>query len=165
MGDADIAAARVPPHSVEAEQSVLGAVMLPAHDELFLGIPGVGAWKDFCGTRTAIHARRAPPEGPVVYASSHYRGDPRIEKFVAAHRAQRVVNIGSALRPRLDRPCCSSSKSNCVARSLISRTGSVTAVTGGSLTWNQSASPYPTIDRSAGIDMPRARTARKTPNN
>lgn len=75
---------------------VLGAVMLPAHDELFLGIPGVGAWKDFCGTRTAIHARRAPPEGPVVYASSHYRGDPRIEKFVAAHRAQRVVNIGSA---------------------------------------------------------------------
>ena len=28
MGDADIAAARVPPHSVEAEQSVLGAVML-----------------------------------------------------------------------------------------------------------------------------------------
>lgn len=82
---------------VEAGVPVLGAVVLPAFGELFAGIPGRGAWKEGRdGTRAPIRARHAPPEGPVVMASRHHAGDARIDDFAREHRAQRVVNIGSA---------------------------------------------------------------------
>jgi 3'(2'), 5'-bisphosphate nucleotidase len=75
---------------------VLGAVMLPAHGELFLGLPGVGAWKQVGATRTPIRVRKAPPEGPTVYASSHRRDDARLLAWLADRRPARVINIGSA---------------------------------------------------------------------
>ena len=84
---------------VEAERPRLGVVALPATGELFGGIIGQGAWKeDASGARQPIQARRTPPEGPVVMASRHYQKDPRIAEFAAAHRAQSVVNIGSAAK-------------------------------------------------------------------
>jgi len=84
---------------VEEGRPRLGVVALPATGELFGGIIGQGAWKeDAGGTRHAIRVRRIPAEGPVVMASRHYQKDPRIAEFAAAHRAQSVVNIGSAAK-------------------------------------------------------------------
>jgi len=84
---------------VEEGRPRLGVVALPATGELFGGIIGQGAWKeDAGGTRHAIRVRRIPAEGPVVMASRHYQKDPRIAEFAAAHRAQKVVNIGSAAK-------------------------------------------------------------------
>jgi 3'(2'), 5'-bisphosphate nucleotidase len=84
---------------VEAGRPRLGVVALPATGEVFGGIVGQGAWKeDAGGTRHKIQARRIPAEGPVVMASRHYQKDPRIAEFAAAHRAQSVVNIGSAAK-------------------------------------------------------------------
>jgi 3'(2'), 5'-bisphosphate nucleotidase len=77
---------------------LLGAVALPATGELFGGIVGAGAWKEDGAVRRPIAARAAPAEGPVVLGSRHYADDPRIAAFAAAHRAQRLVNLGSAVK-------------------------------------------------------------------
>jgi 3'(2'), 5'-bisphosphate nucleotidase len=70
---------------------------LPVTGEVFGGIVGHGAWKQAGdGTRRAIVARRIPEEGPVVMASRQHAQDRRIAEFAAAHRAARIVNIGSA---------------------------------------------------------------------
>jgi 3'(2'), 5'-bisphosphate nucleotidase len=82
---------------VEHGRPLLGVVALPATGEVFCGIVGDGAWKEAAdGARRPIHARRIPPEGPVVMASRHYRKDTRIAAFARAQGAQRIVNIGSA---------------------------------------------------------------------
>ena len=82
---------------VQAGRPHLGVVALPAMGEVFAGIVGIGAWKeDRDGRRTPIRVRRAPPEGPVVFASRHYQSDPRIAAFAKEHGASKVVNIGSA---------------------------------------------------------------------
>jgi 3'(2'), 5'-bisphosphate nucleotidase len=77
---------------------LLGAVALPATGELFSGIVGRGAWKGTGAGRRPISARAMPAEGPVVLGSRHYADDPRIAAFAAAHRAQRLVNLGSAVK-------------------------------------------------------------------
>jgi 3'(2'), 5'-bisphosphate nucleotidase len=77
---------------------LLGAVALPATGELFSGIVGVGAWKRMDGGWRPIAARAAPEAGPVVLGSRHYADDPRIAAFAAAHRAQKLVNLGSAVK-------------------------------------------------------------------
>ncbi len=82
---------------VQDGRPLLGVVALPAMGEIFAGIVGAGAWKeDAAGARITIRARRPPPEGPVVFASRHYKTDPRIEEFARQHGASKVVNIGSA---------------------------------------------------------------------
>ena len=82
---------------IEDGRPLLGVVALPATGEVVSGMVGAGAWRETPdGTRRPIHARRIPPEGPVVMASRHYARDARIEAFARAQRAQRIVNIGSA---------------------------------------------------------------------
>jgi 3'(2'), 5'-bisphosphate nucleotidase len=82
---------------IEDGRPLLGAVALPATGELFAGIIGEGAWKQQGeAPRRTIRARAIPPEGPVVMASRHHADDPRIADFARAHRASRIVNIGSA---------------------------------------------------------------------
>lgn len=81
---------------VDAGRPVLGAVAIPATGELFWGRPGAGAFKrDAAGTR-AIAVRRPPAAGLVVMGSGQYPGDPRMTRFLAGRRVQRIVNIGSA---------------------------------------------------------------------
>ena len=75
---------------------VLGVVLLPAKGELFLGIPGTGAWKQAGGARQVIQARTVPAEGPTIYASRHHRDGQRLQDWLGAHHPARVVNIGSA---------------------------------------------------------------------
>lgn len=82
---------------------LLGAVALPATGELFGGIVGAGvraggAWKRAEGGWRPISARATPAEGPVVLGSRHYADDPRIAAFAAAHGAQKLVNLGSAVK-------------------------------------------------------------------
>ncbi|WP_372617980.1 3'(2'),5'-bisphosphate nucleotidase CysQ [Falsiroseomonas sp.] len=81
---------------IEAGRPILGAVALPAHGEVFAGRVGAGAWKEDAAGRRAISARRVPPEGPVIVASSHHAADPRNAEFASAQGAQKVLNIGSA---------------------------------------------------------------------
>ena len=59
---------------IEDARPVLAVVQLPPLDLLFLGIVGVGAWRQVgAGARAAIGARQTPAEGATVLASrSHF---------------------------------------------------------------------------------------------
>jgi 3'(2'), 5'-bisphosphate nucleotidase len=83
---------------VASGRPVLGAVALPATGELFLGIPGTGAWKEDGAGRRAIAARRPPAAGLTVFASRHYANDPRLTEYLATRRVARIVHAGSALK-------------------------------------------------------------------
>ena len=76
----------------------LGAVASPATDEIFYGIPGLGAWKKTPSGVTQIHARAAPPEGLTIMASRHYKDDPKLAAFLKDYKIASVTNIGSALK-------------------------------------------------------------------
>jgi 3'(2'), 5'-bisphosphate nucleotidase len=76
----------------------LGAVALPATGELFLGLPGAGAWKQDAAGRRPIAARRPPREGLTVFASRHYADDPRLARYLADLPVARVLHAGSALK-------------------------------------------------------------------
>ena len=82
---------------VEDGRPVLGAVVLPATGEAFLGRVGVGAWKQRDGgPRRPIRCRAVPPEGLTVMASHHYRHDPKLKELLAGRKVAKLVNIGSA---------------------------------------------------------------------
>jgi 3'(2'), 5'-bisphosphate nucleotidase len=81
---------------VAHDRPLLGAVHLPAHGQLFLGGPGLGAWREDASGRHAISARRVPAEGATMYGSRHYADNPRLADFAAAHRVAKIINIGSA---------------------------------------------------------------------
>ena len=83
---------------VAHRRPVLGAVALPASGELFLGLPGAGAWKQDAAGRRPIAARRPPPEGLTVFASRQYAGDPRLASYLADLPVARVLHAGSALK-------------------------------------------------------------------
>ncbi len=81
---------------VDTGRPLLGAVAIPATGELFWGRIGAGAFKrDAAGTR-AIAVRRPPAAGVIVMGSGHHPDDPRMVRFLAGRRVQRIVNIGSA---------------------------------------------------------------------
>lgn len=81
---------------VAHDRPLLGAVYLPAHGELFLGGPNLGAWREDASGRHAIRVRRVPAEGATMYGSRHYADNPRLADFAAQHRVARIINIGSA---------------------------------------------------------------------
>ena len=77
---------------------VLGAVAVPALDELFGGIVGRGAWKETRVGRHAIATRACPEEGATVLASRHHGSDARLDEFLAGRHVASVVHMGSALK-------------------------------------------------------------------
>ncbi len=77
---------------------VLGVVGVPATGEIFTGIVGVGAWRLKDGQRTAIAARKPPPEGLTVVASRHHGDQATLDAFLAGRTVARVVNFGSSLK-------------------------------------------------------------------
>jgi 3'(2'), 5'-bisphosphate nucleotidase len=78
---------------------VLGVVALPAHDELFGGIVGQGAWKQTgSGPRCPITARMPPAEGLTVIASRHYATDPKLAAFLRTMPVAQLSNVGSAVK-------------------------------------------------------------------
>ena len=78
--------------------AVLGVVALPAHEEVFGGIVGQGAFKRRGEARRAISARDVPLEGPTVMASRHRATDPELLAFLRTVPAARIVNVGSAVK-------------------------------------------------------------------
>ncbi|WP_439576235.1 3'(2'),5'-bisphosphate nucleotidase CysQ [Elioraea sp.] len=83
---------------IERGRPVLGGVALPATGELFLGIPGQGAWKQDSAGRRPIAARAVPPEGLTVFASRQFADDPRLTDYLAERPVARIVNAGSAVK-------------------------------------------------------------------
>ncbi len=83
---------------VEHGRATLGALAVPAADEVFGGILGQGAWKQDGQGRRAISARRPPASGLLVMASRHDGDDPRLQPYLAGQKVDRVVNAGSALK-------------------------------------------------------------------
>ncbi|MBE9604014.1 3'(2'),5'-bisphosphate nucleotidase CysQ [Acetobacteraceae bacterium H6797] len=76
----------------------LGACAIPATGEIFLGIMGDGAWKQWKGERKPIAVRQPPAEGITVMASRHYADDPRLTPFLEGRKVAKVINAGSALK-------------------------------------------------------------------
>ena len=77
---------------------MLGVVAVPAYRELFMAIPGRGAWKRTREGDTPISARKPPPSGMAVLASRHYAKDPQLPIFLQGKRVASVRHIGSAVK-------------------------------------------------------------------
>ena len=82
---------------VEGGEPVLGAVLAPALDLLFLGAPGHGAWRVAGGRRTAIATRAPRPAGLAVTCSRSHL-DARTERWLAAWPVAERRAAGSALK-------------------------------------------------------------------
>ncbi len=79
--------------------TALGVVGLPAYGEIFMGIPGRGAWKQNLGAEARpIHVRPVPPEGMTVLASRHHTNEPRLQSFLQAYKVRTVRHIGSGVK-------------------------------------------------------------------
>lgn len=77
----------------------LGAVALPACNEIYLGIVGTGAWRrNAAGEKQPISARTPPSSGLDVMASRHYASDPRLAAYLQGKKVASVTNIGSAMK-------------------------------------------------------------------
>jgi 3'(2'), 5'-bisphosphate nucleotidase len=77
---------------------VLGVVGVPATDEMFGGIVGVGAWKRTPAGQMPIVARLPPDEGVTVLASKHHGDTGMLDAFLAGRRVARTLNFGSSLK-------------------------------------------------------------------
>ncbi|WP_439599201.1 3'(2'),5'-bisphosphate nucleotidase CysQ family protein [Falsiroseomonas sp.] len=82
---------------VEDGRPVLGAVALPAFEEIFSGIVGRGAWK-LAGGVTRPIAVRPLARDPVAMVSRQHGRDPRIADFLAARGVAEVRPLGSAAK-------------------------------------------------------------------
>lgn len=83
---------------VRGGKPVLGVVGVPARDEIYGGIVGVGAWLLKNGHRTRIAVRPVPAEGLTVVASRHHGDQARLDAFLGGRKVARVVNFGSSLK-------------------------------------------------------------------
>jgi 3'(2'), 5'-bisphosphate nucleotidase len=77
---------------------VLGAVGVPALDELFTGRLGIGAWKRTAVGTHPITTRPCPAEGAVVLASRHHGNDTRLTEWLRDKNVASVIHMGSALK-------------------------------------------------------------------
>lgn len=77
----------------------LGVVGVPAYGEIFMGIPGYGAWKrDATGRETSVHVRPVPPEGVTVLASRHHGSDRRLQEFLRDYKVDAIRHMGSGVK-------------------------------------------------------------------
>ncbi len=83
---------------VRDARPVLGVVGVPARNQIFGGIVGIGAWRRTDGRTTPIAARQVPPEGLTVVASRHHGDQGRLDAFLAGRAVAQVVNFGSSLK-------------------------------------------------------------------
>ncbi len=77
---------------------VLGVVLAPALDRLFVGAAGVGAWVEEHGERRPIRVR-APGERGLVVVGSRSHGDAdALDRFLAGRRVAELRAAGSSLK-------------------------------------------------------------------
>jgi 3'(2'), 5'-bisphosphate nucleotidase len=76
----------------------LGVVFIPALEEMFSGIVGVGARKRDRLGETPIRTRAPPEDGLTVVASRLHGDAAQLATFLAGRRVARTLNYGSALK-------------------------------------------------------------------
>lgn len=77
---------------------ILGAVCLPASNELFIGHVQHGAEKIFNGKHTPIHTRPFPEEGITVLTSRHDAERPELPLVLAHEHVREIQHIGSSVK-------------------------------------------------------------------
>ncbi|HRP24608.1 MAG TPA: 3'(2'),5'-bisphosphate nucleotidase CysQ [Thauera sp.] len=83
---------------VEDGAPVLGAVLAPAIDRLFLGARGVGAFVEQGQVRKPIRCRPVPAEGLTVVASRSHGDAAALDAFLAGRTVAALKNAGSSLK-------------------------------------------------------------------
>jgi 3'(2'), 5'-bisphosphate nucleotidase len=83
---------------VEHGVPVLGAVLAPALDRLFLGAAGHGAFVEEGGRRRPIRCRAAPAEGLTVVASRSHGDTAALDAFLAGRKVAALKSAGSSLK-------------------------------------------------------------------
>ncbi len=84
---------------IEDGSPIMGIVYLPALDELYLGIPGRGAWRQQRDDTTsqAIAVRHPPAEGLTVLASRSHR-TPEVDAYLEHLTVAGLRAVGSSLK-------------------------------------------------------------------
>ncbi|QNT79616.1 3'(2'),5'-bisphosphate nucleotidase CysQ [Entomobacter blattae] len=77
---------------------VLGAVYLPATQELFLGQVGQGAKKIHNAISTPVHVRQPPQEGITVLASRRDSQCPELAPLLQERNVHTIIHIGSSVK-------------------------------------------------------------------
>jgi len=77
---------------------VLGLVLAPALDRLFVGGPQLGAWMEAAGRRDPIRVRQVPEAGLTVVASRSHGDAAALDAFLAGRRVAAVASAGSSLK-------------------------------------------------------------------
>ena len=83
---------------IENGRPVLGAVYLPASDELYAGRKGGGAFLEDGGGRRTIAIRSFPETGITVTVSRTYGAGTDIDRFLARYDVARQIDAGSSLK-------------------------------------------------------------------
>ncbi len=77
---------------------VLGLVLAPALERLFVGGPQLGAWMEAEGRRVPIRVRQVPEAGLTVVASRSHGDAAALDAFLAGRRVAAVASAGSSLK-------------------------------------------------------------------
>jgi 3'(2'), 5'-bisphosphate nucleotidase len=77
---------------------LLGLVLAPALDRLFVGGPQLGSWLDTPGGREWIRVRPVPEVGLTVVASRSHGDADALDAFLAGRRVAAVASAGSSLK-------------------------------------------------------------------
>lgn len=83
---------------VEHGVPVLGVVLAPAIDRLFLGASGLGAFIEEDGKRRPIRCRVVPAEGLTVVASRSHGDAAALDAFLAGRKVAALKSAGSSLK-------------------------------------------------------------------
>ena len=83
---------------VEHGVPVLGVVLAPAIDRLFLGAAGLGAFIEEDGKRRPIRCRVVPAEGLTVVASRSHGDAAELDAFLDGRKVAALKNAGSSLK-------------------------------------------------------------------
>ena len=83
---------------VEHGVPVLGVVLAPAIDRLFLGAAGLGAFIEEDGKRRPIRCRVVPAEGLTVVASRSHGDAAALDAFLAGRKVAALKSAGSSLK-------------------------------------------------------------------
>ena len=83
---------------IEQRRPVLGAVYLPASDELYAGRTGAGAFMEDGNGRRSIAIRPFPSTGITVTVSRTYGAGREIDRFLARYDVARQIDAGSSLK-------------------------------------------------------------------
>lgn len=77
---------------------LLGLVLAPALDRLFVGGPQLGSWLESAGGSEVISVRPVPEAGLTVVASRSHGDADALDAFLAGRRVAAVASAGSSLK-------------------------------------------------------------------